>query len=261
MDWSFPTDGQLISAGTTSTTVGVAVTVGNGSKGSWFELMAASSNSFPAQGFILTMCRTGAADWDCLYDVGIGGAGSETVVVSDFLNSQESTMSAAASINFPIAIPGGSRVAARAVTASGGVIDDVMLHLVTGGWTYPSGFAGATGLGGSTSTGKGTSVTPGSSVKGSYSQIIASTAQAYKGIMVRLGTNNAVIGSETLVVDVALGGAGSEVVIVPNLVFKAQNDISTASMIPVHIPAASRVAVRAAGSATNAFGCSILGFY
>ena len=85
--------------------------------------------------------------------------------------------------------------------------------------------------------------------KGSYAQIIASTAEAYRGIILNFGNSGS---SDTTnvsnLLDLAIGAAASEVVILSDYhVQRAGRGVGNNTnmrYIPVHIPAGVRLAAR-----------------
>lgn len=89
----------------------------------------------------------------------------------------------------------------------------------------------------------GTTVTASASTntKGAYAELITSTAYDADGIMVALQTNNTVAGS---LVDFAVGGAGSEQIVMANVIIGQTARLTTYVFIPISLPAGSRVAAR-----------------
>jgi len=101
-------------------------------------------------------------------------------------------------------------------------------------------------------------------VKGGYTQIIAATAAAVSGIMIRIFASLGDVLS-TLLVDIAIGAGGAEVVVAENV--KCQyiktagvqpNEISNQIYISnLNIPAGTRVAARASQSNAGAVNVSV----
>lgn len=94
------------------------------------------------------------------------------------------------------------------------------------------------------STSRGTTLTSGAAnAKGSYSQLVASSSFAATFIIVHLKA----ITSAASLVDIAVGAAASEQVIIPNLLFSVDTigfPITTVFMFPVSIPSGTRIAAR-----------------
>jgi hypothetical protein len=86
--------------------------------------------------------------------------------------------------------------------------------------------------------------------KGSYLQLIASTARASQGLLVTFGR----IGTADVLVDIAVGAAASETVIVPNLLYSVRGIVQdlTDVFLPVPVPAGTRVSARSQGGAGSA---------
>lgn len=100
-----------------------------------------------------------------------------------------------------------------------------------------------TTVGMNTGTTAPTSVTAGASnAKGSYAQIISSTADDANGFYVWIATGTS---SAQFLVDIAIGGAGSEQVIVSNIPVCARGNFYQVVYCPIFIPKGTRVAARA----------------
>lgn len=97
-------------------------------------------------------------------------------------------------------------------------------------------------VGANTSTSLPTTITASGSThtKGSYTQLIASTPFLSSWMIVQAMTN--VNGSNNLV-DIAIGGAGSEQIIVPDLMVQGPRDLF-AIPLPIQVPAGVRLAAR-----------------
>lgn len=95
--------------------------------------------------------------------------------------------------------------------------------------------------------GPGANVTSGSGAKGAWTQLIASTSEDYKGLLMSIGSGN----GNGILTDIGIGGAGAEAVIVPNLMAVARSTAfgQAVALIPIMIPAGSRVSARCAASA------------
>ena len=263
-DWSLYGDGQQLTAGTASASYGVDVSASSANtKGSYVELISSSASAKPATGFYFSIYRTALPAWDGLVDIAIGGAGSEQIIVSDMGFVSNLTGSQASMQFLPIAIPASTRVAARVQTGYGGGTTNnySMIHLVHGGSKHPTGLAGATGIGANTADSGGVAISAGSGSKGSYVEVVSSTARAYRGISLRAHTRNSVLADTKILVDIAIGAAASEVIIASNLPLYSNGGIEFLPYIPLHIPSGVRVAARAAGSAALNFDVSIVGFY
>lgn len=77
--------------------------------------------------------------------------------------------------------------------------------------------------------------------KGSYTQLIATTPFLASWIIVEAATNT---NGSTMLIDIAIGGAGSEQVIIPDLMVQGPKDLMTIAL-PVQIPGGVRLSARA----------------
>ena len=95
------------------------------------------------------------------------------------------------------------------------------------------------------STSKGQIITSGNNAKGGYTQMVAATTQRARWIVITSPHDQ---GAVLWAIDIAIGGAGSEQIIVPDLLITA-SDLNLYSF-PCTIKAGSRIAVRG-GCVTN----------
>jgi hypothetical protein len=124
-------------------------------------------------------------------------------------------------IFLPMNIPAGSRIAVRLQDNFGSSDIWVSGLLFSSGFYSTPAFVGATAYGPNTATSGGTSVDPGgtANTKSAWVQIAASTTYTHKGLMVaaiRPTPGTAVTASYTQLIDVGVGAAGSEQVLVSN---------------------------------------------
>ena len=152
-------------------TGGTAVTPVVGSKGNWAVVFAALDND--TFGLIVQVqnSRTSAANRTYVVDVGIGGAGSEQVIIPDVIGSNAVPNNGIGGgglwYYFPIFIPAGTRIAVRAqgnVTTSCRVIVKAMQQPANPSMVKTCGHVEKIGLTGIT----GTSVTSGTTSEGSW---------------------------------------------------------------------------------------------
>lgn len=229
-------------------------------KGAWTEL--SSGLGVPANGFIVCLSteRAGAADW--LFDIGIGAAGSEVVLVPNlYAGCTTAQANELVSIPIPIRIPGGQRLSMRyqASNITSEEARGLLLPYGCGPHQF-SGYELIEDLGTDTSDSGGTQVEPGgtANTKGSWSQLIASTANPYKAILVAIGNQARDTRSgASWLVDIGIGAAAAETTLVPNLPARVQaaTDLPVPRFhgpLPVHIPAGTRISARAQCSINTA---------
>lgn len=130
-----------------------------------------------------------------------------------------------------------------------------MLHVPSGGLNFG---ALQSNNSGRPAAAQGTSVTPAVGSKGAWAQVIAALSADCFGLLICINSNSASAASRNSVVDIGIGGAGSEIVLIPNLIggnAVAYNGVGGGlwHYFPVAIPAGTRVAVRAQGSVVTAF--------
>jgi hypothetical protein len=238
---------QEFGAQTASTFGQTLVTGGTNAKGSWAQL-GSTTLAHCAKGVIVSIkgVTNGARHF---VDLGIGTSGNEVVLIENipwlFSNS-------ATNINrsyFPCDIPAGTQINVRSQTNTvGGSTTIVMAHFLRAPL-----FPWAAGqivddYGADTSTTNGTTVTAAvaTHTKGSWAQLTASTARAYKGIIITPGYTST--GSNIVqVLDVGIGAAASEQVIIENICMTRGADIGSPTgltMLPCNIPAGARVVMR-----------------
>jgi len=121
-------------------------------------------------------------------------------------------------------------------------------------WTYATRGMSQTRL---LALGPAVAVAAGAAVKGAYSQVVAALGVNVDGIMVRINRDPFGANSSNFLVDVAVGGAGAEVVVAEDIKANYIRDGAGQSFeedFQIHVPnikiaAGSRVAVRASSSA------------
>lgn len=239
------------SGGTAATTQGTAVSNGstNGVKGSWAQLIASTDTD--ACGLLL---YTRGVNSDITYQVelGVGGSGSEQSI-GDVASAR--TGSAVTPFYIPVAIPQGSRLAARSAgNAFNGLQASVTLvrgrsfdPLVSRGRMYGWSATTYTTVDGGASA----------NTKGAWAQISASTTNDAKGFSLILHGRDEIDTDTRYHIDVGVGGAGSEQLILADFVATAEGfrgDARPTGFGPIWtpIPAASRLAMRLQANSTDA---------
>lgn len=242
------------SRGTTVTASATANTMG-----AWVQLTAATARES-------TWCEvhvhSSTAARDYLIDIGIGGAGSEVVLIPYLVSgSGTGSISRGADFRFPLLIPAGARISARCQSGTGSSTIRVSMTLGGGGFTQEAGMGQVSAYGAVAASTAGTTVDPGgttANTKGAWTQLAASTTAPIRALLI--GQCNQLQSTRTScdwLMDVGIGGAGSEVVVLPDLHFECSTTDDT--IIPqargpwfVDIPTGSRLSVRAACSIITA---------
>lgn len=226
-------------------------------KGSWVEL-----NGSPTTSDILWVLVTvddsqfsaGTTESSCI-DLGIGASGSQQVIISNLLNYGQvfsDSFDTVCSYFFPLAIPSGTHVWARSQT-TGSNHDPVGVSFIGFDASFsnaPGGSCSCYDTYGfvSTST-EGTALTASGTVnvKGSYTEITASTTNDLMGFFLAFDSQGSA-SNVAVLTDLAIGASGSEVVILPNIpVWMSQLGVPMPQATPfisIPIQAGTRIAAR-----------------
>lgn len=254
-----------------STSLGTVITASStiNTKGSYAQLVALTP--VDAEGFLLQLSKPSSTTGGYLIDIAVGASGSELVILPNVVFNNQSSSFSSMTIWVPLAIPAGSRIAARSQssTASGTITCNVIL--AEAWFDEDQCLSNAMNFGASTSSSFGVTIDPGASAdtKGAYTQLIASTSFDVAAIQIIFDNQGgAAAAAASILVGIAVGASGSEKVIVPNLMATTAGTGQIAEPappdIPIRIPAGSRIAVRGQSTNTNSstrkFGCSIIGY-
>ena len=203
-------------------------------------------------------------------DVAIGGAGSEVVLLSNLTFGPGTTTSnCGIKIAAPIAIPSGTRVAARfalssSTTTTTSQAPSIGLQGYDSGFPGPTGFAGMEAVGQTNGIGTVILTTTSANVKTAYVQLTASTGRDYAGFF--LGTDGAVTAANqpTFLVDLAVGAGGSEKNILNTYLLRGNvtAPISCSNLIMIPIPSGTRISARAqSNQASSSYNLTLYGLY
>lgn len=217
-------------------------------KGAWSQLIATTTADSNFMMIVLAGISTNATDTRSLFDIGIGGSGSETVLVA---NCGGGGASGALVIPVPIFVPKGSRISARLqslVTGGKTGTAQVILFNITG-VRSPS---YVETIGADTANSRGVN-TP---TAATYTQITASTTNAYQALVyIPTGGSGTTWSGATPRSTIATGGSGSEIAL-GSVVFTTTSNEGVGSsalgfaLIPGHVPRGARIAVSPSTSAS-----------
>lgn len=227
-------------------------------KGSYAEIVA--STPFDSCALYVILARP-SANLDYLIDIAIGAGGSEKIIVENLLISgkiDDTTMD----LLIPFNLPAGTRLSARCQcgpSAGSGTID-IAVSLFGRAILQSHGLSCCTTYGAATGSSGATGIDPGgtANTKGSYAEIEDATAKPIRQLIVQVGDRaNNIMTTATWLLDIAIGAAGSEVVLIPDLLLVAStgNDTILPGVLgpfPVWVPAGSRLAARAQCSINDA---------
>lgn len=229
-------------------------------KADWTQITA--SCPIDADGFFVEMIvgQNGAKDF--LFDIGIGGAGAETVILENVLFTAPvgSNEYLASDFFVPLRVAAGTRVAAR-YQCSSTTSDEMFceIQFVKGEWYRGLTCRRAATYGASTADSGGTSIDPGGSAdtKGNYSQLSAAVTNPIRYALICVGgQGNGARSGFSWQVDIGVGAALSETVIVPNLYVRA--GVAIDQLLPtvvgrgMTVRAGQRLAARAQCNGTDA---------
>jgi hypothetical protein len=212
-------------------------------KGSWSQLVASTSANASVIGFRVSGVNTAATNTATLLDIGTGASGSESVILSNIAvggNANPSYFVA------PFKIASGTRLAARVQSAVGSKSVGLITFLFDGG-DYATAPTSVDVIGASTANSQGTSF---SGASGTWVEGVASTSQAYRGVVLVLSAHDS--DTANLVnanFEIGVGASGSEVAF-GDINHTFNNSEQSISELPFHslfgrkIPAASRLAVK-----------------
>jgi hypothetical protein len=251
MDWPFiGADSQMDSAADLVNSNGVDITPGLNSKGSYAQLLAATSVEYAGLHCYIRQYNNVALD------IAIGAAGSEQIVIPNLL-FQGTQYSKTQGVFIPLAIPRGVRLAAR--SAQSNTTYHSQLAVVGVGRALRQSFQCCDSYGFSSSNTQGTQVDPGTSAgtKGAWATICSSLTRAAHALIIAIGSTVAPSNWYQWLADIAIGSAGNEVVIIPNLLLSCGSPGSDIIMpnffgpFMCSLPAGTRIAMRAQSNETD----------
>jgi len=235
----------------------VAVTAGNSNaKGAWGQVVAATS--FPWAGMILQLGHTATVNRFAI-DVGFGAAASEYIILPDYYVAENAAQQHH-QLFLPMAVPAGTRIAARGMTnaTTGTNTFRVQAVGIAANPRLPSPQMGrATALGFTAATTVGATVDPGATIntKGAWVELSAATPHDISWVLFGFGHEAVMTVNGSYLLDVAIGAAAAETIVHANhyvLVSSARQVGTSNWWLPLQIPAGSRVAVRAQCSLATA---------
>jgi hypothetical protein len=259
-DWPLLADNQFARAAgeDAAASTGTSITCGvANTKGAWVGLEAATEQD--VSWALVRLVDPSAGTHDYLVDIGVGAAAAEQVVIPNVPLCFRSGGAEPHGFLVPVSIPAGSRVAARGQSSGVSPTLKVAVMLFGGGFKQSSALGLVSAYGVDLTDSGGTSVDPGgvAHTKGAYSEITAATAQDANWLVLGIGNQrNAARSFAHWLVDIAVGAAAAERIIVPDLLVQSGTTTPlvgpTTIPLPVSVPAGSRLAVRAQCSIIDA---------
>ncbi len=262
-----------VTLSTSSGTI-LATSASTNQYGAWTQIIA--STTYDITHLLLSYTNFNTQGFGFVIDIGAGPSGSETPIISELLFA--STGVKGGSLTIPVGpLKAGTRLAGRAASSSAS--DTPVLPFIgldCGFKTGPmgSGQYDTFGWAGAGSTIAGIQIDPGAvaNTKGAWTQIVASTPHDLIGFFLGFDCLQFVGGGTSVaapqLVDIGLGAAGSEVVILPDVfVFSNPENFawevspSFSGFVNMPIKAGTRIAARSQSSNTadRTFGLSFYG--
>ena len=257
------TVGQTTTAPGAGTTITISGTPNT--KGAWIQLTAATPFDAhelfvkPGTSYLGTTATS-------LFDIGVGAAGAEQVIIPNVLWVQDQWCGFASGggLKFPVSIPKGSRIAARAQGGAGAVSPTLTLTFINCGGDKPKSgkvFDIGTNLAASSAT----ALALATAAKSAWVQLTAATAQRMDGFFLCLGNNGAsVTTSQWARLDIGVGAAGAEQVVLADYVAGVDSNSELflpvySPLFPIKIPKGQRIAARGQGSVADNIYVQLLG--
>jgi len=257
-EWSISSDARLVTVGqTAASSTGTTVTAGTANvKGVWAQISAATPVN--ASG-VIVMLASLSANGDYLIDIGIGAAGFESVLIRNILYCRRAD-DACAHFRFDVGVPAGSRLVARAQSTASSPTVVVAAMLLSYGFPGLSHLGLVLDYGTAVADSGGTGVDPGATLntKNSWAELVAATSWPIRALVMAIGNqNNSARTTATWLLDIAVGAAGQEHAIIPDIILSANSsgDLMQPPVLgpfPVAIPSGSRIAARAQCSISDA---------
>jgi len=246
-------EGGAISATSLPTAVTTHATLNDTYNGTYTELIASTSAESYRVHVVCTNIGTRNARWKLAT-----GAVSSEVDFAEFVPQWGRNESNIRYFSFPVTIPSGARVSANLMTSSGAPTTVKMqIYLSDNSDVYGTSTESELWNDGQTDA-EGQDLDPGTTAntKGSWVQLIASSDHDVNQIVMCVGNslNSGVSPSGTHLIDIGVGAAASEVVIVEN-VFHSQDSAESGAHIIAFdvdtISAGSRIAARCQSTYTT----------
>lgn len=258
-DWPAPGGSRYEIAGFGSSSTGIAVAAAGSAntKGAWVQLLAATARQAEEVDLIIQINAGTLLSW--LVDFGIGANPNEQAIVQNLLVCR-AVDQRCVHLRLPLRIPAGSRLSARSQcnVASGTVNCSAQLHAP--GTLSPPGAGRIDAHGALTASSRGTIIDGGgtANTKGAWAVLDTATGYDYRalGLMFAHGLNATRAVQCNFRVDIGVGPAGQEQVILPDLIVCASPDLAATppalGPFPVLLPEGSRLVARCACSNATA---------
>jgi hypothetical protein len=212
---------------------------------------------------LVTLVAANGTNTATLLDIGTGASGSETAVASNIAvgNAAAATGVFGTFFAFPCKIPSGTRLSARIQSVVASKNSNVQLFTISAG-DYATTPTTVDAIGADTANSKGTSM---SGSSGTWTEIIASTTQAYRAVAFVASAHSNDTAQINVNFDIGTGSSGSETIIGSARNVYTSTEIS-ATLAPAtclfgaNLPAGTRLAVRHnIASNPDRYGVTLIG--
>lgn len=237
-------------SGTTLTANASANTYGN-----YSQLIAATA--YDASGMLIAISN-GSVSTNAQYAVAIaiGAAASEVVIIPNLIFNLRTALTWF-SVFIPIGVPAGTRLSAKVQSPTGAATCEIAIELCDSDYDMtPYGLLQDYGT--AIGTTRGTQLDPGAvaNTKGSYAQLAASTTYDINWLLVFVSGGAGVIAAQEWLMDIAVGAAASEKIILSNLLFEAgaTNPGITTPLVgafKIKVPSGTRLSARCQCTSTT----------
>jgi hypothetical protein len=254
---------------TPGSSTGISMTTGaSHTKGAtWTELIAATD--YASSWLLVSMgvaSAFGAAS-GFLMDIGVGASTAEQTLIPNLhFSMPASTTSITQSYLFPLAVPAGTRLSARAQCSTATQTILATVAAIAGPIDGPPGLRRVETIGAVTGTTRGTQLDMGGSAHTDVvAQLSAATGFAYRWLCLSAANVGDVVlaANTTFLIDVVTGAGGSEVPVLADIWLSATTTSDfcgpKVTCFPCSIAAGARVAVRGRCS-VNTAGDRVLDF-
>jgi hypothetical protein len=240
--------GTFVGADIPEGNYGLPVTAGATvhTKGAWRNMISALP--FDTVGLVVNTGPT-SLSYPYLLDIGIGEQGREVVLIPDIMGVSPQPPGLAFYV--PMRLPAGTRVVARTQARNGGAPINLQIIGVGGHSERLPHIPQVTGYGINAAATDGTTpaLPANINVKGAWTELVASTAHAFEHVILCIGINSSGTSGRPNRIDLGVGPAGSEAVVLPDYIVTEGHTSGMAmcpaiSVLPVSVPAGSRVALR-----------------
>lgn len=231
----------------TSTLTPVPTPATANTKSAWVQLIASTARDYDLMVVdIQGVAQTSVVTYSALVDIGIGAAGSEGVILPNLWAPNRYTVNEPYVYQIPICVPSGQRIAARAQSAAANQTVNVSCGLFGEGFASPEGLGTTVGCNSNTANSLTTilSAPASTNTKSAWTQLTGSLPLNASGVVVAVASMHTV----PQFVDIGIGAAGSEIVVVPNIAMSGASAANITLMrtltLPLTLPYNTRVAAR-----------------